>query len=327
MTVDDAPAKPAGNPKVWSWLALAAVYVLWGSTYAGIQVAIRYLPPLLMSGTRFVIAGLILYLVAGHRGRWWSWPPRWEKTSKSEAVSAGVIGLFLLFGGNGLVTLAELKVHSGIAALMIATVPLWMTLIGLVMRWSRSPGVLGWLGVAVGLAGVAVLVDPSSSGHLTPLLAAALLGSAILWSIGSLYSRRATLAKNILLVSAVELIVGGLALSLLGLFTGEASQIHWDRVGPPALIAFAWLVTGGSVIGYSCYTYALKMLPPTTVATYAYVNPVVALALGWLILNQGLTPAAGIAAVLITVGVVLMVSGPELARRRARTRPAQIPPN
>ena len=178
MTVDDAPAKPAGNPKVWSWLALAAVYVLWGSTYAGIQVAIRYLPPLLMSGTRFVIAGLILYLVAGHRGRWWSWPPRWEKTSKSEAVSAGVIGLFLLFGGNGLVTLAELKVHSGIAALMIATVPLWMTLIGLVMRWSRSPGVLGWLGVAVGLAGVAVLVDQEHP--------AGLGGGADRWGTGPL---------------------------------------------------------------------------------------------------------------------------------------------
>jgi drug/metabolite transporter (DMT)-like permease len=320
MTIDAAPATPPGNPKVRSWLALAAVYVLWGSTYAGIQVAIRYLPPLLMSGTRFLIAGLILYLVAGHQGRWWSWPPRWQKTSRSEAVNAGVVGLFLLFGGNGLVTLAELKVHSGIAALMIATVPLWMTLIGLMMRWTRSPGVLGWLGVAVGLAGVAVLVDPSSSGHLTPLLAAALLGSAIFWSVGSLYSRRAPLAKNILLVSAVELIVGGLALVLVGLAGGEASHIRWDRVGPPALIAFAWLVTGGSIIGYSCYTYALKMLPPTTVATYAYVNPVVALMLGWLILNQGLTPAAGIAAFLITLGVVLMVSGPELARRRARAR-------
>lgn len=325
MTIEAAQARAGGSPKLRSWLALVAVYVLWGSTYAGIQVAIRYLPPLLMSGTRFVLAGLILYLVAGHQGRWWSWPPRWEKASRSEVLSAGLVGLLLLLGGNGLLTLAELKVHSGIAALMIATVPLWMTLIGLLMKWSRSPGVLGWLGVGVGLAGVAVLVDPSSSGHLTPLLTAALLGSAIFWSIGSLYSRRAPLAKNILLVSAVELMVGGLALFLVGLASGEAAHIHWDRVGPPALIAFAWLVTGGSIVGYSCYTYALKMLPPTTVATYAYVNPIVALVLGWLILGQGLTAAAGIAAVLITLGVVLMVSGPELARRRARARLAQIP--
>jgi drug/metabolite transporter (DMT)-like permease len=326
MTIDAARARAAGSPKLRSWLALGAVYVLWGSTYAGIQVAIRYLPPLLMSGARFVLAGLILYLVAGRQGRWWSWPPRWEKASRAEVVSAGVVGLFLLLGGNGLLSLAELKVHSGIAALMIATVPLWMTLIGLLMRWSRSPGLLGWLGVAVGLAGVAVLADPSSSGHLTPVLTAALLGSAVFWSIGSLYSRRAPLAKNILLASAVELMVGGLALFLLGLASGEAGHIHWARVGPPALIAFAWLVTGGSIVGYSCYTYALKMLPPTTVATYAYVNPVVALVLGWLILNQGLTAPAGIAAVLITLGVVLMVSGPELARRRARRRLAQIPP-
>jgi drug/metabolite transporter (DMT)-like permease len=326
MTIDAARARAAGSPKLRSWLALGAVYVLWGSTYAGIQVAIRYLPPLLMSGARFVLAGLILYLVAGRQGRWWSWPPRWEKASRSEVVSAGVVGLFLLLGGNGLLSLAELKVHSGIAALMIATVPLWMTLIGLLMRWSRSPGLLGWLGVAVGLAGVAVLADPSSSGHLTPVLTAALLGSAVFWSIGSLYSRRAPLAKNILLVSAVELMVGGLALFLLGLATGEAGHVHWVRVGPAAVIAFTWLVTGGSIVGYSCYTYALKMLPPTTVATYAYVNPVVALVLGWLILNQGLTAPAGIAAVLITLGVVLMVSGPELARRRARQRLAQIPP-
>lgn len=327
MTVAAARAQVAGNPRVRSWLALAAVYLLWGSTYAGIQVAIRYLPPLLMSGVRFLLAGLLLYLVAGHQGSWWSWPPRWEKSTRKEVVSAGVVGLFLLLGGNGLLTLAELKVHSGIAALMIATVPLWMTLIGLAMRWTRSPGVLGWLGVLLGLAGVAVLVDPSSGGHLTPLLAAALLGSAILWSVGSLYSRRAPLARNVLLVSGVELMVGGLALFLVGLVSGEASHIHWARVGPPALIAFAWLVTGGSIVGYSCYTYALKVLPPTTVATYAYVNPVVALVLGWLILGQGLTPAAAVAAFLITLGVVLMVSGPELARRRARARLAQLPPS
>jgi drug/metabolite transporter (DMT)-like permease len=326
MSVSGARARLSGSPKLRSWLALAAVYLLWGSTFVGIQVAVRYIPPLMMSGTRFLLAGLLLYLVAGHLGSWRSWPQRWAMPSRKEAVSAGVIGLFLLLGGNGLVSWAELKVHSGIAALLIATVPLWMTLIGLAMRWSRNPGILGWLGILLGLAGVAVLVDPSSSGHLSPLLAAALLGAALLWSVGAMYSQQAPLAQNVLLVSAVEMVVGGLALILVGLVTGEASHIDWARIGLPALLAYAWLVTGGSLLGFTCYTYALKTLPPTTVATYAYVNPVVALILGWLILGQGLSPAAGAAAVLITLGVVLMVSGPGLARLRAQSRLAQQPP-
>ncbi|HVB53117.1 MAG TPA: EamA family transporter [Candidatus Acidoferrales bacterium] len=320
MTVRGARARISGSSNLGSWGALVAVYLLWGSTYTGIQVAVKYIPPLLMSGTRYLLAGVLLYLVAGRKGSWRSLPGRWSWPSRREALSAGVVGLFLLLGGNGLLSLGEVTVKSGLAALMIATVPLWMALLGLSLKGSRRPGPLGWVGVLLGLGGVAVLVDPSSGGHLSLLSAAGLLGAAILWSIGSLYSQRAPLARNVLLVSAVEMLVGGLGLIVMGLLTGEASHIRWAHIGPPAVIAFAWLVTGGSIAGFTCYTYALKVLPTTTVATYAYVNPVVALVLGWLILGQGLTPAAGLAAVLITLGVVLMVSGPALARRRARER-------
>jgi drug/metabolite transporter (DMT)-like permease len=319
MTVSDARARISGSPNLRSWGALVAVYLLWGSTYTGIQVAVKYIPPLLMSGTRYLLAGCLLYLVAGREGSWRSWPGRWSRPSRQEALSAAVVGLFLLLGGNGLLSLGEVKVHSGLAALMIATVPLWMALIGLTLKGSRRLGPLGWLGVLLGLGGVAVLVDPSSGGHLSVLSAVGLLGAAVLWSIGSLYAQRAPLARNVLLVSAVEMVVGGLALILVGLVTGEGSSVHWAHIGTPALIAFAWLLTGGSIAGYTCYTYALKVLPATTVATYAYVNPIVALVLGWLILGQGLTLAVGLAAVLITLGVVLMVSGPALARRRARS--------
>jgi drug/metabolite transporter (DMT)-like permease len=327
MTVSGTRARLTGSPDLRPWVALVAVYVLWGSTYTGIQVAVRYIPPLLMSGTRYLLAGLLLYLVAGHEGSWRRFPGRWGMPSRGEALSAAVVGLFLLLGGNGLLSLGEVKVQSGLAALMIATVPLWMALLGLSLKGSARPGPFGWLGVLLGLGGVAVLVDPSSGGHLSLISAVGLLGSAILWSTGSLYAQRAPLARNVLLVSAVEMVVGGLALILLGLATGEPSHIRWAHMGLSALIAYAWLVTGGSIAGYTCYTYALKVLPVTTVATYAYVNPIVALVLGWIILGQGLTSATGLAAVLITLGVVLMVSGPALARRRARGRLAPLPPS
>ncbi len=326
MSVSEVSARRVGTTRWRAWGALAAVYLLWGSTYTGIQVAVRYFPPLLMSGTRYILAGVLLYLVAGRRGSWGSWPWGWTWPSRRELLSAGVVGLFLLLGGNGLVSLAEVKVRSGLTALIIATVPLWMALIGLMLKGSRRLGVMGWIGVALGLGGVAVLADPSSSGHLILLSTLGLLAAAISWAVGSLYAQRAPLARNFLLVSAAEMLVGGLAMLLLGLITGEAAHIHWTHVQPPGFIAYVWLVVGGSIAGYSCYTYALKVLPSTTVATYAYVNPIVALVLGWLILGQGLTAAAGAAAVLITLGVVLMVSGPALTRRRARSELARVPP-
>ncbi len=318
MSVGAARDGDSSRTSLRAWAALAAVYVLWGSTYTGIQVAIRYSPPLLMAGSRYVLAGILLYLVAGHEGGWRHGIGRWQMPTRREAISAGVVGLFLLLGGNGLVSLGELKVHSGLAALMIATVPLWMALIALTLKGARRPGAVGWLGVLVGLGGVAVLVDPRSAGHISLLPAVGLLAAAVFWSIGSLSGQRAPLARNVLLVSSVEMMVGGLGLLLVGLLTGEGSQLHWAHLGTPFFLAYAWLITGGSIAGYTCYTYALKYLPAGTVATYAYVNPIVALGLGWLILGQGLTPTAGLAALLITAGVVLMVSGPALANRRAR---------
>ena len=326
MTVNRASARHSAGSPLRSWGALVAVYLLWGSTYTGIQVAVKSIPPLLMSGSRYLLAGVLLYLIAGRAGNWRESPFRWTLPSRHEALSAAVVGLFLLLGGNGLLSLGEVKVASGLAALMIATVPLWMALLGLGLPTSRRPGLVGWLGVLLGLGGVAVLVDPTASGHIGLLSGAGLLGAAIFWSIGSLYAQRAPLARNVLLVSAVEMVVGGLGLLVVGLVTGESSHLRWAHIGPPALIAFAWLLTGGSIAGFTCYTYALKVLPATTVATYAYVNPVVALLLGWLILGQGLTPAVGLAAVLITLGVVLMVSGPALARRRAREQVLRTPP-
>ncbi len=300
--------------QVWrGWMALAVVYVVWGSTYTGIQVAVRAMPPLLMAGTRYLLAGLILYAVVGRAGgHRWAWPG-WPA-----AYSSGVVGLFLLLGGNGLLSWAELRAPSGLAALIIATVPLWMAAIGVAWGRSSPPGRLGWLGVLVGLGGVAVLASPTTEGHLAVTLTLGLLAAALLWAVGSLYARRAPLPASAFLASALEMIVGGLALVLVGLASGEAAQIRWAHIVGAPLVGYVWLVTGGSLLGYTCYVYALKALPSSTVATYAYVNPVVALILGFLLLGQGLTGGSAVAALLITVGVILMVSGPHLARRRER---------
>lgn len=308
------------------WAALIAVYLLWGSTYAAIQVSERQIPPLLMAGCRFLLAGLLLYLLVGRRGGWRGSPREWLRPRPKEMVAALLAGCLLLVGGNGLVTVAELQVHSGLAALVVATVPLWMALIALGSGTADRPGWLSWLGVLLGLGGVAVLADPRAGGHLPPLPALALVLAAIAWAAGSYYARGSSFRSNVLLAAALEMLAAGAVMLILGLVSGELGQLHLARIGLPAFLAFAWLVLGGAIFGYSCYGYALVTLPPTTVATYAYVNPVVALLLGWLLLGQGLTPAVGLAALLITLGVVLMVSGPALRRRRARARLAAAGP-
>ncbi len=306
-----------GRRTLLGWAALVVVYFMWGSTFTAIQVSVRALPPLLMAGSRFLIAGLILYAVAGRTGRL-----SWLRPSWTELRASGVVGLLLLMGANGLVCWAELRVPSGMAAMLIATVPLWMAVIGVSSRRMPSPGPVGWAGVALGLVGVAVLAGPGSSGKLEPIYVAALLGSALLWAVGSLYSQVARLPSNFLAAAALEMVVGGIGLLLLGAATGEVGQVRWAAVGGGTVLAFSWLIVGGSLLGYTCYVYALRVLPTNTVATYAYVNPVVALALGWVILGQGMALGSLLAAALITLGVVLMVSGPVVARRRTRLRAA-----
>ncbi|MHB1526623.1 MAG: EamA family transporter [Candidatus Dormibacteria bacterium] len=309
-----------GSPIVRGWLALMVVYVVWGSTYTGIQVAVRAIPPLLMAGTRYLLAGAVLYALVGRSGRW-----RWRRPSWPELYSSAVVGLLLLLGANGLLSWSEQRVPSGLAALIIATVPLWMAVLALVWGRSIRPGGVGWIGVFVGLAGVGVLASPSTAGHLSALYTVALLAAAVMWAAGSLYSRRAPLPGDIFAASALEMAFGGIGLLVAGLASGEASRIHWgDIVGGP-LAAYIWLVLGGSLLGYTCYVYALKTLPTSTVATYAYVNPVVALVLGFFILGQGLTKGSALAAGLITLGVVLIVSGPRLARRKQRRQLAGLP--
>ena len=300
-----------GSPTVKGWIALAVVYVTWGSTFTAIQVAVRAMPPLLMAGSRFLLAGLVLYAVAGRTDKL-----RWRLPAPAEAYRAGIVGLFLVLGGSGLITWAELRVPSGIAALIIATVPLWVAVVGLLWGRAPSPGGLGWMGILLGLAGVAVLVGPTAGGQLSPPSTVGLLAAAVLWAVGSLYSSRAPLPSRVFVAAAIEMVVGGVGLLLAGMATMETRHIQWHHIVGGPLDAYAWLVVVGSLLGYTCYVYALEVLPASTVATYAYVNPVMTLILGLVILNQRLTPGSTLAAGLITLGVALIVSGPQLTRWR-----------
>jgi drug/metabolite transporter (DMT)-like permease len=192
-----------------------------------------------------------------------------------------------------------------------------MALMGMTRGSGKSPSTVGWIGILVGLLGVLVLASPTTAGHLALLSVLGLLLAAACWAFGSLYASGAPLPPNIFRAASIQMLVGGAALVVVALVTGEPGHIHWGHVWGVSLLAFVWLIVGGSWLGYSCYVYALKSLPISTVASYAYVNPLVALALGFLILGQGLTVGSGVAAGLITVGVVLIVSGPYLRRRRA----------
>jgi len=306
---------PKVNP-LYSLLALLIVYIFWGGTYLGIRLAVQTIPPFLMAGTRFLTAGTAVYGYARLRGA--------ERPGRAHWLSAGAVGALLLVGGNGLVSWAEQLVPSGIAALLVATVPLWMILLGLLDRRSPRPGLVVFAGVLLGFVGVAVLVLPSGSGpdRISPLGVAALLAGAVFWAWGSLRSRSAKLPASPLLANGMQMIVGGLLLVVAGLATGEGSRLELARVSLRSLLGLGYLVSFGSIVAYNAYIWLLKNADPTWVSTYAFVNPIVAVFLGWLIANEQLAPRSLLATVIIVLAVVIITvtknREASATRRRAR---------
>ena len=282
-------------------LALGALYVVWGSTYLAIRVAVETIPPFTQSSIRFLIAGTILSLVTarGHAGE--------PRPGRREWRDAAIIGGFLLLGGNGLVALGETTVASGIAALLIATLPLWVAILGRLffgLRLTRSTLV----GIGLGFAGVGVLVWPSGERAPIDLVGVAiLLGSPILWAIGSLYSARAHLPDRPLVGVAMQMLCAGVMLGIVATITGEMGRLNVAAVTPGSVAALAYLVAAGSLIGFTAYGWLLRVAPLPLVATYAYVNPIVAVALGGLILGESITPRTILAGVIIIVAVALIV--------------------
>lgn len=284
--------------------ALAAVYVLWGSTYLAIAVAIETIPPLLMAGVRYLIAGSLLY--------GWS---RWRGAARPARLhwrSAVLIGGLLLLGGNGGLVWAEQRVASGTAALLVSMMPLWLVLLDWLRPGGTRPGWKVFAGIGLGLAGLILLVRPTSggsggsSGHLDPLGVGVLIVGAMSWAWGSLRSREVPLPESPLLATAMEMLSGGALLVLGGLVLGEGAQLHLAGITLRSSLALVYLITAGALVGFTAFVWLLRVASPVVVGTYAYVNPIVAVFLGWLILGEPLTGRTLAAAAVIISGVVLI---------------------
>lgn len=284
--------------------AFAAVYLIWGSTYLTIRIAIETLPPLLMAGIRFLLAGAILYVVARRPG-----VPRQRLTWRHWRASF-IIGACLLFAGNGAVTWGEQYVASGLVALIVATVPLWVAAYGPLFGNPRA-GRLDVVGIVVGLAGVGLLLRPGGSVHPQALL---VVGSSMLWALGSLYAQRAPTPSSPLTAVAMEMLAGGLLLTIAGLATGELGAVHLQHVSTASAIAFAYLVFIGAIVGYGAYIWLLHHVPPAAASTYAFVNPLVAVVLGAIVLGEPVTPATLAAGALIIVAVAMLLVSQGRAR-------------
>lgn len=292
------------------WIPLAIIYVVWGSTYLAIAIVVQTLPPLASAGLRFLLAGgaLSLWLVAS-RGR------GVLRVRRVELAAAALVGSCLILGGNGLVSLAERDVPSGLAALIVGSVPLWV----LVYRLIGGDRIrrLAVAGIVVGFAGVAFLVLPSGiSGTVAPQGLLMMIGSTLSWSWGSYMSSRLELPREPLVSTGLQMLFGGMGLTLAGALTGELGRLDPARFAPSSLLALAYLVVFGSLVAFTSYTWLLQHAPVSTVATYAYVNPVVAVFLGALVLHESVNASILVGAALI-IGAVAFIVREEATRTQA----------
>lgn len=297
--------------KIRIWIALIAVYIAWGSTYLAIRFAVETIPPFLMAGFRFLVAGALLF--AWRKAAGDTRPKKWEWRS------AAIVGFFLLVGGNGGVTWAEQRVVSGVAALIVGSAPLWMVLIDALRPGGRRPNWQTALGVLVGFAGIVLLIGPgqfSSGGQqLNPAGVIVLLLSALMWAIGSLYGREAHLPSSPLFSTGMEMLAGAAGLFLLGTLTGEWSRLDLSAITPRSLWGLAYLIVFGSLVGYAAYTWLLKVAPTPLVATYAYVNPLIAIFMGFFLAQEPLTPRILVAAFVIVSAVVIINSAQRMPKK------------
>src|SRR6266700_426536 len=297
--------------------AFAALYLIWGSTYLGILFAIQSIPPFLMAGARFFLAGLIMFAIARTQGPLRSTWAEWRTSL--------IVGACLLLGGNGGVTISEKFIESGLASLIVATVPIYITLLGWLVGMTPRPRPIVWLGLAGGFLGVAILLGPALrfSGSGRPAIGMSiLLLSSFIWSAGSLYSRTVKHAASPFLGAAQQMFCGGLLLMLVGLFAGESKKFHPGNITTLSVGAFGYLVLIGAIVGYTAYFWLLRHCDPAKVATYAYVNPIVAVLLGTFFAGETVTVRTLIAAALIIGSVALIITAQQL---RGRVAPALSP--
>jgi drug/metabolite transporter (DMT)-like permease len=310
VTSDTAPAW-----KVWG--ALWTVYIVWGSTYLAIRVMVETLPPLLGAGVRFLVAGAVMVVVLSFR--------RSVRPTRAQLLSALLVGI-LLPGANAVITVAEQEVPSSVAALLIASVPLWVILL---RRTAGEPVPRASVGaVLVGFAGVALLLRPGEqSGDATVLGLVVCVFAALMWASGSFASPKLQLPRDGLVSTAWQMLLGGLVITVVGLAVGEAGDVEPAAFSARSLVALAYLIAIGSWFAFTAYAWLLQNAPISRVATYAYVNPVVAIVLGWLVLDEVITPITLIGAAIIVVSVFLVVrieAGLRANVKRERHRGRQI---
>lgn len=291
-------------------VALATVYLVWGSTYLAIRVTDRTLPPFLMSASRFLAAGVILYAIAA-RGC--------ARPTLREWRAAAIVGGALLLIGNGGVAWAETRLDSGLVALIVAIIPLWVAVLNRAVLGRRlARGAV--VGLVIGFGGVALLVRPGAGVDVVAALA--LVGSTFGWAAGSLYARDAPLPASPLLSAAMQMLTASAMLGVAGLIFGEARRVHESSFTAQPLIAFAYLVAIGSVVAFSAYAWLLKNVRISVVSTYAFVNPVVAVALGALFLGESIGSGTLLAGLAIVLAVVLIVTARPERPRVMKSEPA-----
>lgn len=298
------------GPLRWQlFAAFAAVYVIWGSTYLAIRFAIETLPPFFMSGGRFLVAGVVMIVWARLRGAAWPTRVQWR--------SAAIVGALLLAGGNGGVTWGEQFVPSGLTALLIATVPLWVVLLDWLRPGGRRPLPAVFLGVGLGLVGLVLLIGPGQLGAAVhPVGAAVVLLAALLWSMGTVYGNKADLPDAPLMASGVEMFSGALVLVAAAFLTGETARLDLPGVSLRSVLAMLYLIVFGSLIGFTAYSWLIRNAPPAQTATYAYVNPIVAVLLGWGLADEVLTPRMLVGAGVTLLGVAIITAYRGRRRRR-----------
>lgn len=298
---------------------LGIIYLVWGSTYLAIKVAVETLPPFLMAGARFLVAGAVMAIILFALGRFRATGRQW--------LWNALVGLFMMVGGNGLVSWAEQTIPSGIATLIVAFNPLMMVTAEW-MIWSRTQGVLGarpnrivFAGLAIGCAGLAMLVAPSLQGNGSASYDLIRVGAIVLacltWTIGSMMTRYGGNPVDPFTGAAIQMLCGGVWLLGFGVLLGEYADVRWERFSNASIVAWWYLVIAGSLVAFTTFVWLMKHTSPTLISTYAYVNPVVAVFLGWLVLNEQIDAWTIVSAAVIVVGVATITWGKQKKSERA----------
>ncbi len=289
-------------------VAIAAVWLLWGSTFAGMRAAVQTMPPFAMAASRFLIAGALLFAVAALRGK--------ARVGRADLVRALVTGATLLLLGNGVTAWTVQYLPSGINSLLLSCSPIWMAIVAYV--WGgEKPSRLAIAGMVLGLAGLGLLVGPQSRATIAFWPAIIAVIASVSWSFGSIFQRRLGGSESVVLGTALQMLAGGALLALEAAFTGEWGAVNLRAVSAASWAGFAWLVVFGSIAGYSAYLYTMRAASTMLASTYAYVNPIVSLALGYVLFGERLTPLEGVASAVIVAGVALMMIPSQRGRSEA----------